>query len=97
MGAKGRPVGLSRSLSDKVLMPAMEAWRTWAMRDSHSLNINGEKQGVCNQSAAKSAVNPNHFTEAIMSIMRLPLSDAEKAEAVRLLLRGDMGDGGRKP
>jgi len=36
-------------------------------------------------------MNPSNFAEAVMSIMRLPLSDAEKAEAVQRLLAGQAG------
>jgi len=47
-------------------------------------------QGASQTGAAKSAALPSDsmFSEAVQSIMALPLSDAEKAEAVRRLLAG---------
>jgi hypothetical protein len=66
-------------------------WTGWG---SNTPTIHREKQGANEEGAVKSAVNPGNFAEAVAAIMRLPLSDADKAEAVRRLLRGDAGGSG---
>jgi hypothetical protein len=48
------------------------------------------KTGVPAEGAAKSAASgADSFAEAVAGIMRLPLTDAERAEAVRRLLDHD--------
>lgn len=47
-----------------------------------------QKQGERDQGGTKSGTSggDSGFADAVMAVMRLPLSDAEKAEAVRRLL-----------
>jgi len=53
-----------------------------------------EKRGIPQAGAVKSAVEPGKaapagdFAAAVQAIMGLPLSDGEKAEAIRRLLAG---------
>jgi len=51
--------------------------------------VSAEKQGVREQRGINFGTLGGDcgFAEAVAAIMRLPLSDAEKAEAVRRLLR----------
>jgi hypothetical protein len=64
------------------------------MRDSNSPQKPSEKQYISQTGAEKSTDNRNEdATAAILAIMRLPLSDADKAEAVKQILR----DGSKAP
>lgn len=62
----------------------------WAVQDSNSAAIPAEKPHTSTPGAAKSAADTgdSDLTEALAMIARLPLTDAEKAEAVRQLLKG---------
>lgn len=62
------------------------------MRDSNVPSIPQEKQALTGGGAAKCAANPVNFVDAVGAIMGLPLTDSEKAEAVRRLLAGS-GEG----
>src|SRR5262245_27304213 len=75
------PPFTARSTRDLFVPP--ENWTGWG---SNVPGIRRDKQGVSGEGAAKSAANPGNFAEAVASIMRLPLTDSEKAEAVRRLL-----------
>jgi len=61
----------------------------WAIQAQNTLLVSAEKPINSTQGAAKSAANSegNRFTAAIAAIMMLPLTDQEKTEAVRRLLR----------
>jgi hypothetical protein len=52
--------------------------------------LSAEKQHISQVGAAKGAVEnaDSHFAAAVAGIMGLPLTDAEKAEAIRRLLAG---------
>jgi len=64
----------------------------WAILDSNNPRETGGKPGDPPTGAAKSAANRHDsapaggFAEAIAAVIALPLSDSEKAEAVRRLL-----------
>lgn len=59
----------------------------WAMRDSKQPDISREKPHISPQGAEKSAESRgDRFAAAVAAVMALPLSDTEKAEAVRRLL-----------
>jgi len=62
----------------------------WAIRDQNTPTISPEKQHVSQAGAVKGAAEngDSGFTVAITAIMALPLTDNEKAEAVRRLLAG---------
>ena len=70
----------------------------WAIQDLNTPPIITEKQGIPQAGAVKCAVLPAHphqtdepgdFARAVQAIVGLPLSDGEKAEAIRRLLQGD--------
>jgi hypothetical protein len=60
----------------------------WAIQGENTPAISAEKQQVSQVGAVKGAVKSDEtgFASAVAAIMSLPLSDAEKAEAVRRLL-----------
>ncbi len=65
----------------------MSCLENWARRDSNPLPIPQQKGPIQDIGASKSAASgADSFAEAIAGIMHLPLSDADKAEAVRRLL-----------
>lgn len=69
--------------SDKSAVPRFH----WARRDSNPLPIPQQKGPIQDIGAAKGASSgADSFAEAVAGIMRLPLSDTDKAEAVRRLL-----------
>ena len=66
----------------------------WALQDQNTPTISEEKPQIPEVGAAKSAViGGDSFAEAVAGIMRLPLTDAEKAEAVRRLLADHAAQG----
>jgi hypothetical protein len=68
----------------------------WAVVDSNTPAIITEKPQVADTGAVKSAAfEGDSFAQAVAAVMRLPLSESEKAEAVRRLL-ADRGQG-KKP
>jgi hypothetical protein len=60
------------------------------IQDQNTPPIFGQKQQIFESGAVKSAASDGNstFADAIAAIMALPLTDAEKAEAVRRLLAG---------
>jgi hypothetical protein len=60
----------------------------WAWQDSNDPTESAGKPAIPGQGAAKSAANASKsgFSDAVRAIMALPLTDAEKADAVRRLL-----------
>ena len=65
----------------------------WTVQDSNTPAISAEKPHIPQTGAAKSAAEnrDSDFAQAVAAIMALPLSDAEKAQAVRRLLAGQGG------
>jgi hypothetical protein len=63
----------------------------WARQEANTLAVSTEKRGISAGRAAKCAVSGANtsFVHGIAMIMRLPLSDDEKADAVRRLLAGE--------
>jgi hypothetical protein len=61
----------------------------WAIQDHNNATESAEKQHTRKTGAAKGAADRRNsgFAEAIQAILSLPLSDAEKADAVRRLLK----------
>ena len=61
----------------------------WPLSESNTSPDAAEKQGVTDQPGTESGTVGGDlgFVEAIASLMQLPLSDGEKAEALRRLLR----------
>lgn len=68
----------------------VSGWRRvhWAIQDQNTPTVSGEKQQIPSTGAVKSAANrgDSAFADAVAAVMKLPLSDAEKAEAIRRLL-----------
>ena len=62
----------------------------WARQDANTSSIPVEKHHISEVGAAKGAVKAPDlsFVAAVTGIMALPLTDAEKADAVRRLLGG---------
>jgi hypothetical protein len=65
----------------------------WARKDQNTPRISREIQHFSKAGAVKGAADSadSGFTAAISAIMSLPLTDAEKAEAVRRLLNHQTG------
>jgi hypothetical protein len=62
-------------------------WSDWAAQDSNTPRETSGKPHTPPTGAAKSAASGgDSFAEAVAAIMRLPLTDPERAEAVRRLL-----------
>jgi hypothetical protein len=60
----------------------------WAQQDSNTPTVSLEKpQSAPAGTVKRPAFGGDSFAEAVAAIMRLPLTDAERAEAVRRLLR----------
>lgn len=70
------------------------AGEKWAVQDSHTPSVPMEKQGTPQAGAVKDIVvsanstPAGDFATAVQAIMGLPLSDGDKAEAIRRLLQG---------
>jgi hypothetical protein len=66
----------------------------WALQAPNTPPISAEKQQVSPTDTSKNAAPApeTNFAAAVASIMALPLTDSEKAEAVRRLLRGKEGE-----
>ena len=82
----GRPVGRIM----RVMRMHADATDEWAIQAQNTPPVSTEKQHVSKIRAAKSAVeggNPD-FAAALAMIAALPLTPAEKADAVRRLLAG---------
>ena len=61
----------------------------WARDDSNTSPVSTEKTAIPNIGAVKGAViQGDSFAQAVAAVMGLPLSDGEKAEAIRRLLAG---------
>ncbi len=69
----------------------------WAMGDSNNPTETREIPRIIEVGAAKSAADSGEidFAEAVRAVMALPLTDAEKAEAVRRLLAASDHEGGQ--
>jgi hypothetical protein len=63
------------------------SYQQWAVQGQNTPPVSTENQQISTHGAVNRAANPsNSFAEAMAAIMPLPLSDAEKAEAIRRLL-----------
>jgi hypothetical protein len=60
----------------------------WAIQDQNTSQVSIEKRDISQIGAVKGAAfgTDSRFADAVAAVMRLPLSDAEKAEGVRRLL-----------
>jgi hypothetical protein len=88
----GRFRPLSTCLRRQVKRKSMLAWKL-RMGDTgleHPLEV-PEKRGVTEERGTKSGTlaRDSSFTAAMAALMRLPLSDAEKAQVVRRLLSAE--------
>lgn len=65
----------------------------WAIQAPNTPQLSPEKQQIPQRGAVKGAASgeDSSFAVAVTSIMQLPLSDSEKAEAVRRLLNASKG------
>jgi hypothetical protein len=61
----------------------------WAIQEANTTGVSTENQHIPSTGAEKGAENrAGSFVAAVAAVMSLPLSDSEKAEAVRRLLAG---------
>lgn len=60
----------------------------WAVQDENTPPLSSEKSSMGNTGAVKSAADkvPIGFVAAVAAIVALPLTDSEKAEAIRRLI-----------
>ena len=65
----------------------------WTVQDSNTPRETAKKPHISKTGAAKCAAENGNsdFAQAVAAIMALPLTDAEKAQAVRRLLAGQGG------
>lgn len=65
--------------------------KDWAIQDRNTPEVSTEKSNVSSEGAVKGAANPedSDFAAMIRAILSLPLTETEKAQAIRRLLSGN--------